>query len=509
MKKIQEIVRLRLDRKASVRQIAAACSIGRTTVSEYLARIDAAGLTWPEVGELGEDELLKALFPPEEVPQGRPVPDWAEVRRELSRKGVTLKLLWNEYQSAHPAGYSYSRFARLYRAWACAHDLRMVQPHKAGEKLFVDWAGQTLTIVEAKSSQAREVHVFVAAMGSSQYVFARLYESEQLRLWIEAHVEAFEFLGALPEMVVPDNLKTGVVKACRYEPELNPSYAELAGHYGVTIVPARVRRPRDKAKVENAVQQVERWALAPLRDRTFFSLAEANEALAKELAKLNDKVMKGPGVSRRQLFESEDLPAMRALPQDRYVYVDWKKAKVAPDYHIEVEGHLYSVPFTLVGQQVDVRITLGTVEISSHGKRVAAHMKSISRRGFTTEAAHMPEHHKKQAQWTPERMVRWASAVGPQTGAFAGALLTGKLHPEHSYRRVMGVMSLERRFGPERLELACAKALALGATSYKSVKSLLEKNLEGAPIQESLLPLPSHDNVRGGAYFAKETPCAN
>jgi len=509
MKKIRELVRLRLDRQASVRQIAAACNIGRTTVSDYLSRLEASGLTWPAAGELGEDELMAALFPPERAPQTRPHPDWAEVRRELSRKGVTLKLLWLEYLRAQPEGYSYSRFARLYRRWASTMDLRMLQPHKAGEKLFVDWAGQTLNIVDAKTGQVREAHVFVAAMGSSQYVFARLYESEQLKWWLAGHVEAFEFLGALPEIVVPDNLKTGVEKACRYEPALNPSYADLAQFYGVAVVPARVRKPRDKAKVENAVQQVERWALAPLRDRMFFSLAEADEALQQELATLNEKVMKGPNASRRELFEAEDRPAMRPLPPERYSYAEWKRAKVAPDYHIEVDGHLYSAPFTLVGQQVDVRISLGTVELFSSGKRVASHMRSISRRGFTTDESHMPEHHKRSARWTPERMVRWASAIGPQTGAFAGALLSGKLHPEYGYRMVMGVMSLEKRFGPERLELACAKALALGALSYKSVKSLLEKNLEGAPVQESLLPLPSHDNIRGGAYYSKEVPCAN
>jgi transposase len=507
MKKIREVIRLRLCRKASVRQIAAACNIGRSTVSEYLARIKAAKLAWPSAGELPEDELRALLFAEAPSAPARMSPDWQAVRRELCRRGVTLKLLWQEYQNAFPQGYSYSRYARLYRNWTQTTDVRMLQAHKAGEKLFVDWAGQTLGIADPKTGEVRQAHVFVAALGASQYIFAKAYESEQLKWWLQGHVDALEFLGALPEIVVPDNLKAGVEKACRYEPALNPSYADLAQFYGLTVLPARVRKPRDKAKVENAVQQAERWILAPLRDRRFLSLSEANEAIASLVAGLNAKVMKGPGLSRRQIFEQDDLPAMRALPQARYSYAEWKRAKVAPDYHVEVEGRLYSVPFTLVGSHVDVRISAGTVEVFAKGNRVASHLRSLSRRGFTTDAAHMPEHHKRQAQWTPERIVRWASAIGPQTGAFASALLAGKLHPEHGYRKCMGVMRLERRFGKERLEAACAKALGLGALSYQSVKSILEKNLEGTPVQETLLPLPSHHNVRGGDYFARETPC--
>lgn len=511
MKKIREVIRLRLSRKASVRQIAAACNIGRTTVSEYLARIEAAGLTWPSAGELAEDQLWSLLFPPEpQAPgQARPLPDWQDVHRELSRKGVTLKLLWQEYDQGTALAYSYSRYVRLYRAWQGTTDLRMLQAHKAGERLFVDWAGQTLEIADPNTGETRAAHVFVATMGASQFMFAKVYESEQLKHWLAGHVDAFGFLGALPEVVVPDNLKTGVEKACRYEPALNPSYADLAQFYGITVLPARVRKPRDKAKVENAVQQVERWVLAPLRDRRFLSLSEANEAIAGQLDELNGRVMKGPNHSRRQLFESVDLPTMRPLPATSYAYAEWKKAKVAPDYHVEVDGRLYSVPFTLVGQHVDVRISAGTVEVFSKGKRVASHLRSISRRGFTTDDAHMPEHHKRQGQWTSERIVRWAATVGPLTAEFASALLAGKLHPEHGYRMCMGVMSLEKRFGPARLEAACAKALGLGALSYQSVKSILQKNLEGVLEQETLPGLPSHDNVRGGAYYAQEPTCAN
>jgi len=508
MKKIREVIRMRYQLGAGIRQIAAAVNVGRTTVSEYVERAEAAKLSWPSAGELSDEELKALLFPPERAKRvpSRPLPDWSEVRQELSRKGTTLLLLWSEYIKKHPGGYSYSRYARYYRAWVSASDLRMRQPHKAGEKLEVDWSGIGVQIVDAKTGDTSQASVFVSAMGSSQMIFAKAYGSQELKWWLSAHVDAFEFYGALPEIVVPDNPKTGVISACRYEPTLNPSYADLAAHYGVAVVPARVRKPRDKAKVENAVQQVERWILAPLRERTFFSVCEANRAIAELLALLNDKVMKGPKASRRQLFEQEDLPAMRALPESRYTYAEWKRCKVPPDYHVEVEGHFYSVPFALCGKHVDVRITIGTVEVFFENERRAAHKRSLSRRGFTTDESHMPGGHKAQAKWTSERMIRWAETIGLKTGAFVTALLCGKLHPEHGYRMCLGVISLEKRFGKDRLELACGRALSLGALSYQSVKSILEKNLEAVPVQQPLPPLPDHENIRGSEFFSQEDP---
>ncbi len=508
MKKIREVIRMRYSLNAGIRQIASACNIGRTTVSEYVERAEAAKLSWPSAAELSEEELQALLFPPERVKRvpSRPLPDWNEVRQELSRKGTTLLLLWNEYAQKNPGGYSYSRFARYYREWVSASDLRMRQPHKAGEKLQVDWSGLGIQIVDAKTGEVTQASVFVSAMGSSQKIFAKAYQSQELKWWLSAHADAFEFYEALPEIVVPDNPKTGVISACRYEPTLNPAYAELAAHYAVAVVPARVRKPRDKAKVENAVQQVERWILAPLRERIFFSVCEANRAIAELLVALNDKVMKGPKASRNQLFEQEDKPAMRPLPASRYAYAEWKRCKVPPDYHIEVDGHFYSVPFTLGGKHVDVRITIGTVEVFFESERRAAHKRTLSRRGFTTDALHMPDGHKAQAKWTPERMIRWAETIGLKTGAFVTALLCGKLHPEHGYRMCLGVISLEKRFGKDRLELACGRALSLGALSYQSVKSILEKNLEGKPVEQPLPPLPDHENIRGSSYFTEEDP---
>jgi len=511
MKKIREVIRLHWDRRASVREIAAACGIGRTTVGEYLHRAGAAGLSWPLPDELSDAELTRLLFPrPKSGEPLRPMPDWSLVQKELSRqKGMTLLLLWREYKGEFPNGYGYSRYAGLYRSWARLGELSMLQRHKAGEKLFVDWAGLKVKVSDPKTGEVREHPVFVAALGASHYLFCKAYESEELRNWICGHVEAFGFYGALPEVVVPDNPKTGIEKACRYEPLLNPTYAELAQFYGIAVIPARVRKPKDKAKVENGVQQVERWVLAPLRDRVFFSIEEANEALAKELGALNSKVMQGPNLSRRELFEQEDRPVMRLLPVAPYVYAEWKRLKVAPDYHVECERHLYSVPFAFVGKHVDVRVSMNTVEVFFGGKRIASHLRSLSRRGFTTDSSHMPEKHRKMAEWTPERMVRWAGVVGPGTAAFVGELLCGKVHAEHGFRVCMGVIGLEKRFGTQRLDAACARATELGAFSYRSVKSILDKNLENVPVQERLVPLPSHQNVRGGGYYNEETSCVN
>jgi transposase len=509
MKKIREVLRMSLDRKASVRQIASACNIGRTTVNEYLARAKAADLNWPLPEETTDADLTRLLFPvAPQTPAARSLPDWCEVRRELSHKGMTLLLVWQTYKDQWPDGYSYSRFARLYRQWLKASDLSMVQRHKAGERLQVDWAGPQIRIVDPKTGEVRGAPVFVSALGVSQMIFARAYESQDQESWLRAHVDAFEFYGALPEIVVCDNPKTAVTSACRYEPTLNPAYAELAGYYNVAVVPARVRRPKDKAKVENAVQQVERWVMAPLKDRTFFSVAEANEAIEAQLEKLSMRMMKGPNLSRKQLFEAEDKPAMRLLPAGRYSYAAWKRVKVAPDYHVEVEGCFYSVPFTLVAQHVDVRISPGIVEVCSGGKRVASHLRPVGRRRFVTDASHMPEKHRAHAQWAPERIERWAGVVGPNAAAFVAAVLAGKQHPEQGYRTCMGVISLEKRFGKDRLEAACGRATSLGALSYQSVKSILEKNLEQAPATQTLPPLPSHDNVRGGSYYKKEEPCA-
>jgi len=511
MRKIREVLRLKREHYANTRDIAAACQIGCTTVKEYLHRAEAAGLCWPLPEELSDEALQRMLFPPSPPPDTVPraMPDWPYVRRELARKGVTLLLLWQEYKRLFPDGYGYSRYASLYRDWAHKTELSMLQRHRAGEKLFVDFAGLTMNVTDAKTGELRKVQIFTSAMGASQRIFAKAYEGQEMRSWLLANSEAFEFYGALAEIVVIDNLKAGVTSADRYEPALNPSFAEFARHYGVAVIPARPIKPKDKAKVENAVQQVERWVLAPLRDRVFFSLEELNAEISTKVSELNKRLMKGPNASREELFEEIDRPAMRPLPPERYVFAQWKRAKLAPDYHVEFEGHRYSAPHALVGRHIDLRVTAHTVEAFVGGRRICAHPRSLSRRGFTTDPSHMPQSHREHAAWTPERLEAWALKAGPCAAELVKELLRGKVHPQQGFRACVAIIRLEQSYSAARLEAACARALSFRAYTYRNVKTILEKGLDAEPPREALPAPESHANVRGAAYFTEEASCAN
>jgi transposase len=511
MRIIRDVLRHRHECGAGVRDIAASCGIGRTTVSEYLRRAQAAGLSWPLPEDLDDEALNSRLFPPKpgEGEPARPVPDWALIHKEAARKGVTLTLLWQEYKKRNENGYGYSQFAALYRRWLKTTDVRMLQRHRAGERLFVDFAGQTMRLSDPKTGEVRQVQVFVASLGMSQYIFAKACQGQDLGSWLEVCTQCLEFYGGVPRTLVPDNLKAAVSVACRYEPELNRSYAEWAKHYKLGVVPARPRKPRDKARVENAVLQVERWVLAPLRDRVFFSLEEIDEAVGELLKDLNEKPMKAMGASRRELFASEDLPALAPLPAERFVFAQWKKAKVAPDYHVEFERHRYSVPYTLVSQRVDLRVAHSTLEVFLGGKRICGHPRSLRRGGFTTDESHMPEAHRAYAEWTPARFANWARAAGPNVVRFVELFLASKIHPEHGFRPCLGLLSLAKIHSGERLDAACGRALRLGALDYKVVKNFLDNGLEreeDAPAQPAL---PLHGNVRGGAYYSGEEPCGN
>lgn len=518
MRKCREVLRLVWACGLSRRQAASSCGIGRTTVRECLERAKQAGLSWAAVEGLGEEELERRLYPPPlaVAASARPLPDWTRVQAELRRKGVTLRLLWEEYRADHaegPEGYRYSQFCELYRQWRGGLDLVMRQEHKAGETMYVDYAGLTIGVVDRRTGEVREAQVFVAVLGASNYTFAEATWSQSLDDWIGSHVRSFEAFGAVPQTVVPDNLRTGVSRPCRYDPELNPTYHEMAVHYGVAVLPARVRKPRDKAKVEVGVQIVERWVLAPLRDRTFFSLAELNAAIRERLAVLNERpFQKLPG-SRRELFEQVERPAMRPLPVERYSFAEWRKARVAIDYHVEVLRHFYSVPYQLVGKQLDVRVNAQTVECYARGKRVASHLRSERVGGHTTVADHMPRAHRDYAQWTPARLTRWAATAGPAVARVVETVLGSRAHPQHAFRPCLGILRLGRQYGEARLEAACQRALQIGSPSYRSVKSILDRGLDRRPAEEPAQPaLPlAHDNVRGAAYFRptgdEEAPC--
>jgi transposase len=505
MRKIREVLRLSLGDGLSRRRVGAATGLPYTTVADYLVRARAAGLAWPLPDGLDDAALEARLFSSAGPPAARtrPLPDWATVHRELRRTGVTLQLLWIEYRERHPDGYGYTQFVEHYRRWARHLDVVMRHEHRAGEKLFVDYPGATLPIVDPDTGEIHPAQLFVAALGASSYTYAEATASQALPDWIAAHVRCFEFLGAVPAVVVPDNLRSGVTEADRYEPEINRTYAELAAHYGTAIIPARPRKPRDKAKVEAAVLVATRWIIAALRNRTFFSLGEANAAIAERLAWLNGRPFKRLPGSRASLFAELDAPALRPLPARRFEYAVWTRAKVSIDYHVEIDRHFYSVPYRLVGEQAEVRTSATTVELYVKGRRVASHLRSHSRGRHTTEPAHMPEAHRRHLEWSPGRIVRWAEQTGPATGGLVGAILASRPHPEQGYRSCLGILRLGRRYGPERLEAACARALVIGARSYRSVDSILKRGLDRSPLPEppAAAGIGHHENVRGGSYY--------
>lgn len=505
MRKIKDILRLRWAQGLSTRQVArsACCSPSTVVATEHRAK--AAGLDWAQVKSLDEVELGRRLYGrPAEGSAGRAPIDFRWVHREKKKKGVTLALLWQEYKRHHPDGYGYSRFCELYATWRGGLEVVMRQEHRGGEKGFSDWAGMKMPIVDLKTGEVTEASVFVMALGASSFTFAQAFSDQSLRHWVGGHIGAVEYYGGAPKVFVPDNPKTAVVRPCRYEPELHPSYKQMAEHYGAVVIPARVRRPKDKAKVENAVQQVERWVLAPLRHETFHSVGELNRAMRPLLEALNDKPLRGLQMSRRDFFAELDRPVLLPLPLKRFEVPDFKpNVGVHIDHHIEFERHYYSVPFSLVGRRVDVRATHTTIEVLYRGKRVASHPRSYHKGRATTLDAHRPHGHRQYANWSPERLVRWAQTVGPKTAEVVHQVMAKKRHPEEGYRSCLGILRLSKRHSPERLEAACAHALQIGSANYRSVASILKHGLDRQhrlALQPTVEPI-DHENVRGPDYY--------
>ena len=506
MRKFKELMRLKFEAGLTHRQIARSLGMGAGTVSRYIHHLQAVGLRWPLPAELSDADIERRLFPEPAVRprRAKQQPDHAALHQELKRKGVTLALLWEEYyeQAGPERAYRYSQFCERYRRWRKRLKRSMRQTHRAGEKLFVDYAGPTIEVIDPETGEVRNANLFVAALGASSYTFAEATWTQSLPDWTASHVRAFEFFGGCPELVIPDNLRSAVSRAHRYEPDTNPTYHDLARHYGVAVLPARVRRPRDKAKVEVAVQVVERWILAALRHRTFFSLAELNAAIAKLLERLNARAFRKLPGSRRSLLEQIDRPALRPLPSQRYVFAQWKKVRVNIDYHVEVDGHYYSVPYALVRRQLEVRTTATTVECIDRGQRAASHVRSSLKGRHTTVAEHMPEKHRRMGQWTPERFIRWAEKIGPHTAALITTVLGSRRHPQQAFRSCLGILRLAKTYGDARLEAAARRALAIGGHSYRSVESILAHRLdENSPEQLELAAPVEHHNIRGASYY--------
>jgi transposase len=500
MRKIREILRLHFECTLNFVQIGKSCGLSRIAARDCINRFKGSGLPWPT--DLDDKSLEIQLYKKPNLfrKDHSTLPEWKEVHKELRRKGVTRYLLWQEYKERDPQGLEFSSFCNLYRRWNKTSDLSMRQTHVAGEKLFVDYAGPTVPIINRDTGEIKEASIFVAVLGASNYTYAEASFSQELPHWITSHVNAFNFFGGVPQIVIPDNLKSGVSKSCRYEPDINRSYNDMALHYGVAVIPARPYKAKDKSKAEVGVQIVERWILAALRDRSFFSLAELNREIRRLLEKLNLKSFQKIEGTRKSLFEELDKPSLKPLPINPYQYAEYKLAKVNVDYHIEYDGHYYSVPYKYVGEHVYLRITASTIEVLCDNKRIASHRLSVRKRAHTTIKEHMPKSHQKYIEWNPERILNWAKTIGPSTGELAKCIMSSRAHPQQGFRSCFGVLRLGESFGKDRLENACKRALSIKSYSYKSVKSILDNGLDTQPLPQETqktFTFIDHENLRG------------
>ncbi|MBO0757154.1 MAG: IS21 family transposase [Bradyrhizobiaceae bacterium] len=507
MRQVREILRLTFSGDIAGREIARRLGIAPSTVRAVVERFRSSGLSWPLGDDMSDEALEERLYSMPGSKQGHrrhAEPDWSRIHLELKRKHVTLSILWEEYIEQNPAGYRYSRFCELYRNWEGRLSVTMRQSHAGGEKLFVDYAGDGVPVVNRLTGEVRQAQIFVAVMGASNFTYAEATWTQALADWIGAHTRALETIGGVPNLIVPDNTKVAVIKSCLFDPQINRAYADMASHYGTAILPARPRRPRDKAKVEQGVLIIERLLLGRLRNRIFFSLAEVNAAIAELLKRLNeDRLIRRLGVTRRQLLEELDRPALKPLPTEPYVFAEWRVRRVGVDYHVDIDHHYYSVPHRFARVEVEVRITARTVEVFAKGQRIAAHRRMSSNYGHTTLPEHMPSSHRRYADWTIDRIRQDAALIGQAAAALCELILERKPHPEQGFRACLGIIRLAKVFGNNRVDAAAARAIDIGAYTYGSVKSILDNNLDRHPAQTRAADGDTilHSNIRGARYY--------
>lgn len=504
MRQIHRLMGLHFGAGLGARAIGRELGISHSTVREYLTRIAAAGIAWPLPPDITETALEQRLFANGGAQAGarRHVePDWAAAARELKRPAVTLQILWEEYNDTQPDAYSYSRYCQIFREFKRRLTPSMRQNHVAGDKAFVDYSGKKVPIFDPHSGETRHAEIFVAVLGASSLTYAEATWTQALPDWIGAHVRMFKFWGAVPRLLVPDNLKSGVHKASFYDPEINRSYGMMAEHYHVGVLPARPYRPKDKAKVEAGVRIAQYYILGRLRHRTFFSLAECNTAITEVLLQLNGRVMRHIGLSRQQMFDTIERPAMQDLPEQDYEYAEWKIARVNIDYHVEANDFLYSVHHSLIRQQVDIRSTERTVEIFRRGERVAAHVRRYHGQRHATLPEHMPSAHRRYAEWNPERFQHQARTFGPNTEALVLAIMHKRAHPEQGFRTCLGVLKLLGKLDTQRVEAISAYALEIGALNYPSIASIAENRIELKPTRKQDSKPILHGNIRGPRYY--------
>jgi len=505
MRKIKEVLRLKFEKEISIKKISLCCGIGKTTVKDYLAKFEKSGLKWPLQENINDEELENRLFSKtKEKPDAKEPLNFEYLFQELKRPNVTLALLWEEYKQNNSEGYQYSQFCNLFMRYRKTMNCSMRQEHKAGEKTFIDF-GEGLKLIDALTGEIIPTQIFVSSWGASTYTFAKAVLGEDLANWIDVNTSALNFYGCCPKAIVPDNLKSAVNKACRYEPEINPAFTEFAVHYGTVIFPARPYKPKDKAKAETAVKLVKRWILARLRNRIFHSLADMNIAIGELLEIFNNKIMKRLKKSRRELFEILDLPNALPLPENSFEFVEWKQVRVNIDYHICFDDHYYSVPYTLIHQKLEIRATRTTVEIFKKGQRICSHQRSYLKFQHATSLEHMPPSHQKHMEWTPQRILQWAEKCGPCVRKLTEKIINSRKFPEQAYRSCLGLLRLGKQFSDERLNNACQRALEYRIETYKSVRNILIKNLDSLEIKtkKERVFIP-HENIRGAAYYENE-----
>jgi transposase len=507
MRVVREVLRLTFA-GVSKREVARRTGMAASTVRATIARFELLGLVWPLPETITDSDLEAKIYKSAGKKQGHRriiEPDWASLHREMKRKHVTLSILWDEYIADHPEGYRYSRFCELYRSWEGKISVTMRQAHLGGDKLFVDYAGDTASVViDRLTGEIRKAQIFVAVLGASSFTYAEATWTQSLADWIGAHARAFEAIGGVTRLLVPDNTKTAIIKACLYEPQVNRTYTEMAAHYGTGVLPARPRRPRDKAKVEVGVLIMERWILGRLRNRRFHSLGELNEAIRALLVRINDeRPIRRLGVTRRQLLEEVDRPALEPLPAEPYVFAEWRARRVGIDYHVDVDKHYYSVPHRFARAEVEVRLTGRSVEVFARGERIAVHLRSSGNGKHTTVQEHMPSSHRRYANWTLDRIRTDAASIGPSTAALCDLILEHRPHPEQGFRSCLGIVRLVKPFGNARVEAAATRALDIGAMTYGSVRSILDNNLDrhsaGQRGPDGVTIL--HPNIRGPRYY--------
>lgn len=504
MVKLRELLRMMsIDNDLSNRKIAVSIRISPSTVTKYVALIKQHDLSNDVVEDMSDSDL-KELLTPDKLPtdKGRPIPDLNAIHKDLKKKHVTLSLLWEEYYEKNPDGYKRTQFCRFYQEWQKQLNPVMRQNHKAGEKLFVDYSGDTIDIQDPNTGELTPMQVFIAVMGASNYTFAEATKDQKIESWISSHIRCFEYFNAVPAVLVPDNLKSGVKHACFYDPEINPTYQALASHYDTIVLPARAYKPKDKAKVEGGVLHIQRRILAALRNQTFFSLRSLNAAIKELLKKLNHTPFQKLDGTRQQWFDEIDRPAMKPMPDNPFEMATWKNATVHIDYHIEVDKHFYSVPYKYIGKHVSVRITKSTVEVFLNNERIASHGKDNQQNAPTTLPEHMPSSHKFLSEWNPERFIKWGKKIGPFTGQIIEQVLASKPHPEQGFRSSLGILRLAKSYSEHRLERACERAHAFGIYQYGKIKSILENRLDEHPLPKQETDQPTdHVNVRGQDYY--------